>query len=549
MMKVGKSRLLLTDNKDNKILIPLIIRSRKSNNFSTAKISCNGLFDKKVEEHIQTILLPQIQSILFYLNKSYYSFKIIIGDYRESNPTRSKYLISDYSYDLAVYITMLSSALSIPIDQSILLTGCINSVEGEISIYDNLLRNLKAACSDETITTLIYPSINNDISLINFNPDKFENVNATIRNCRRKIKLIAVCNTFDLIRNTLQIQDIVVSSLLKKYYELEEFPSPKNITEFIINYLVQNNKKRFWNVLKRNLQFKNVEKAHTLVKLYAKYFLNKKKYPSNFGIKLNDIVQSLPFSSRKEYALFPLIEKDLWLSLVKYSKEDDYEDMALFQKINSDTENGTETKVAQNKDEQSFDDADDILSYLMSKIDSDYIDINITQKLDEARGSYVIEKNSCLDNEKFIDEIQSYYRHILTKIYAREQPILEEQLGIESIDILKQTFPEDYELKETTLRGLKGIDGGLRKILDSICEYIKKDHKEKYIRGVIYSTISPLDYSLKKNLIEAIMNRERENLDPDLRDLNPEQYVENYIEILTSYAMAKKSINRLFRIY
>jgi hypothetical protein len=82
-----------------------------------------------------------------------------------------------------------------------------------------------------------------------------------------------------------------------------------------------------------------------------------------------------------------------------------------------------------------------------------------------------------------------------------------------------------------------------------ITEYMKKETMDKHVSATINDAINPLDYQLKKRLIGKIIKRETGRLELDSRMLRPEQYVENYIEIIKEYALSKQSLNRIFKIY
>ena len=93
---------------------------------------------------------------------------------------------------------------------------------------------------------------------------------------------------------------------------------------------------------------------------------------------------------------------------------------------------------------------------------------------------------------------------------------------------------------------MNGYKGGLRTIFDMMTEYLKRSVKEKYIIATINEAVNPLNYELKKSLIEEIINREGANIDIDKSLLIPAKYVENYIEIIKAYANSKHMLNHIF---
>ena len=117
------------------------------------------------------------------------------------------------------------------------------------------------------------------------------------------------------------------------------------------------------------------------------------------------------------------------------------------------------------------------------------------------------------------------------------------------MELFKNTFPKQAEFKEAISIALNGNKGGLRYILDMITEFLKKDTRDKHIFAIINDAINPLDYELKKRLIEKIMDREKDRLKLNPEKMNAEQFVENYRAIIQEYAQSKNSLNRIFKIY
>ena len=117
-----------------------------------------------------------------------------------------------------------------------------------------------------------------------------------------------------------------------------------------------------------------------------------KRYPSNFGKKLNELVLSLPYSVKKMNELFPLIKKDKFIQMIQHAKNNDHDDISELHKVLYESIEG-KIKFKKSLDEVRVEERDesDRLDYIFDQINPDFIDLHITKPIDEARASYVID--------------------------------------------------------------------------------------------------------------------------------------------------------------
>jgi hypothetical protein len=188
-----------------------------------------------------------------------------------------------------------------------------------------------------------------------------------------------------------------------------------------------------------------------------------------------------------------------------------------------------------------------ILDYILEQIDPDYIDTTITRPLDEARSTFILEKVKVDTYEELLDVLTAFYIHLYRNTYDKTLKISKDKFSIEALDLFHKTFPSKTDTNEAIANGLIGLNGGLRLILDQITDYLINETRNKHILTVIHESINPLNYELKKQLINVIIRREEEKLNISEEKLNPEKYVENYIEIIKAYASSKQTLNISFK--
>ncbi len=545
---IGRAKTVLVSREGHAVITTIIARIIEEKNSQNLIFSGSVNFDDSVKEHIRVTILPYVNEIVQSLKIPPRSFELSAVNVGVISSSDIQLSIKGFSADVSIFMSMLSAGMKLPIEQDIVYTGHIASKEGDISQVKDLEAKSKAAIIDEGISTFVYPALDIDSSLKILKPKEYENSKTAIRSCRGKIKLLDVRNTYELIKKSVTDEAIILSALNSNSFETKIEKTQNSNYELILKYFINGNNKRFWQSLEYNLLSKNVKNSHLLINAFVDYHMRINKYPVKFGEELNKLIMSLPFSVKKTSGLFPLIKKDKYIRLIQNATENAHDDIsllhnALYGKINGKHKFVDSKKIGIVADES------DRLDYILEQINPDYIDLNITKPIDEARASYIIEGIQADSYDDLLNTITSFYIHIFRNTNNLQMNIDNEKFSIEALELFKNTFPKNSEFKEAISIALNGNKGGLRYIFDKITEYLKKEAGDKHVWAIINDSINPLNFELKKRLIERIINREKDRLGLDISKLRSEQYVENYVEIIIEYARSKQSLNRIFQIY
>ena len=89
-------------------------------------------------------------------------------------------------------------------------------------------------------------------------------------------------------------------------------------------------------------------------------------------------------------------------------------------------------------------DESDRLDYILEQINPDYIDLNITKPIDEARASYVIDGIQADSYDDLLNTITSFYIHIFRHTNNLQMDIDNEKFSIEALELFKNTFPKKF---------------------------------------------------------------------------------------------------------
>ncbi|MDD3558268.1 MAG: hypothetical protein PHW27_06795 [Melioribacteraceae bacterium] len=547
---IGRAKTVLVSGEGSAAITDIIAKTVEEKNSQKLYFSGSVNFDEPVKDHIRSTILYCVNQIGQSLKIPIQSFEISAVNIGASSSSDIGLSIAGFSADVSIFIAMLSASMKLPLEQHILFTGHIASKEGDISQEKLLGAKSEAAVIDKGVSTFVFPSLESDSSLEILKPKEFENSISAIKSCRGKIRLIAVQNTLELIRKTLSDESIVLSSFNCNFFRTKFDEIQIANHEPLLSFFLEDNTKRYWKSLEYRLINKNVKKNHLLLNAFVDYHIRMKKYPSNFGRKLNELVLSLPYSVKKKKELFPLIKKDKFIQMIHHAKENDHDDISELHKVLYESIEG-KIKFKKSLEEVKVEERDesDRLDYILDQINPDFIDLHITKPIDEARASYVIENIQAENYDNLLNTITAFFIHIYRHTNNHLVDISNEKFNIEALELFKNTFPKQSEFKEAVSIALNGNKGGLRYILDMIAKYLKKETRDKHIFAIINDAINPLDYELKKRLIEKIMDREKDRLKLNHDKMNAEQYVENYIAIIQEYAQSKNSLNRIFKIY
>ncbi|MBK8947242.1 MAG: hypothetical protein IPM32_18530 [Ignavibacteriae bacterium] len=542
---IGRVNTVLVAN-EGKAIITSIIAGILETNLSE-RIKFTGLveFDPKIQNHIIQIIIPHLDDILqkFGIEKQTYSLSV--KNISATSSSDTEFVINGYSADATLFLALLSASLKLKIDYQTVITGHISSEKGDISQVKGLSEKLETVVFENKYKNFIYPAMDGDNSLKILKPKEYDTSNTKLRKERTNINLIEVKNTFELIQKAVATESIVNSSLDMNYFEKQKITG-EEYSDQIFNYLVDENNKRFWNVIEELMFSKRINQVHHLINKYLKYFINNKKYPNNFGIQLNKIIRSLPLSTKKMAKLFPIVPKSKYLELIQYAEEDEFEDItklheiAFYDKIKT---NSLVNKLDENWTKEKRE--KQIIDYVLEKINPYNIDTNLLSRIDEARAKYTLDKNQVETYEELIETISSFYLFVLKETNNSNMNIDEEKLQIEALNLFRKTYKYKHEYQQAIINALNGFEGGIRTILDDITKYIKTDTKENYVNAVI-NEIDPTNYEIKKSLILEIMSREKGDLKINSELLIPDKYIDDYIEIIRTYSQSKEQLNKIF---
>ena len=188
------------------------------------------------------------------------------------------------------------------------------------------------------------------------------------------------------------------------------------------------------------------------------------------------------------------------------------------------------------------------INSLLGYLDERAIARNVAIPHDEKRMQYHLRSNTVTDWDRFRDIITDYYNYHHTgcisrggrlssgEAYGRAAESLEKEYRKKSGDIVS-AFNDAHD----------GTNGGLRSVLDIICESIKAESVERYVRDIFDRHVTPNSWDQKVDMIRQFITYAGPYLSSSIVGNQPERYAQNYNELIRSYVEGLRQTSSMFR--
>ena len=543
---IGQTSTILVSPEGPGVITAIKALAIKPRNANRLRFSGVVQFEESVKFHIERVVLSKVDEILKVLKLELSDYEISVRNIGAASSSDLGVTVAGFSADAPIFLCLLSASLRLAIPEDTTFTGHISSKAGDILPVSSLDKKTEAVMLDENIKKFVYPMLDVDGSMSHLKPYEYAEAQAALRGARGEIKLTEIKDTGELVAKVFSTEALVKAALLNDYFETEIGESKTLSTNSEAAYLTKDNLNRFWLALEENLFYKEPNSAHELINIYIDFYLKLKKYPSGFGKKLSNLVTSLPITVRRNPKLFQLLNKAVFIKIIQYATELDHEDVSLLH-------NSLYGKFRIIKKEKPSDSVEDnipsdhnqVLKYLLEKLDPEYIETNITRPFDEARARYSLSEITLESHEEFLDILSAFYKYLLLHTSMLQKPLDKSSTTNEALDICEKTFREEKGFKGALAEARHATHGGLRYILDRITEYLKQEACEKHVLKTFKKNIDPLDFRIKTALVTELIKMGQEHLPDEIISQPPERFAENYEEIIAVYAKSKNALAAL----
>jgi len=185
---------------------------------------------------------------------------------------------------------------------------------------------------------------------------------------------------------------------------------------------------------------------------------------------------------------------------------------------------------------------------LLSALDERQIARQIGLRHDEARMRYALQRNTVASFDEFSATIADYYSYHFAQCISNGGALGHS----EAAGRAKEALEEEYRRRQGDIvtafnDAHDGTNGGMRVVLDTIAEALKKEAVERHIRDVFDRQVAPNAWEDKVEIIRQFIRQCGANLASSIRADQPERYAQNFQELIRSYVDALRRTSSIFR--
>lgn len=526
------------------IIIPVHSVARDSKE----RVSFSGdlVFSESMVTHLKTVIVLLVDSILDQLNVMKPSWAITIHIPTAVASSNQGLQITGHSFDLPFFLSLLSSALRLPIRQEILYTGALFSSNGEIGFVESLAEKAHAARGNSTISGFCYPNPDSDTSLKQLKPNAYRDAIGQLRACRGRITLIETETITDVLEKTCTEKALLTASMKAGYYGAE-VGTPETTIETAVHILTKEPRQRLLHVLKELIIEKQPDRIQELITRIVDFHIDRERYPSGIGNDLNTLFGSFPPALITSSVPSPLIDHESMATLERLATPVDKLDMTLLKQINTSRERNHDLPHTNYQDKKSSSSVELLLNHILEEVNSDRLDHDISLPIDMAREQFYLESTTVESYDELIQVLSRFYRHMYNQRHY-DQPIPDEQrITTEAIALAQIAYAQPHSFEELVRNARKGTNGGLRTILDTLTDHLKEEAKKNRLLKVFNEAIDPLDHEQKTELMKLLMERYKNTIPLDFRAEQTEYYTEHLEQIVQIILEAQKPLFDTFR--
>lgn len=547
---IGRNKIALAfgvDENRKAILSTVTVRIKRRKKGPRVIFSGSVKFDRTGAAHIRNIVLPIVDDILDSLGITRKVFEVSAVNVGAASCRNLGIAVSGSSADAAVLLAMLSAGLRMPLMDDFVVTGHIASRHGDISAVKAIPAKVKAAAADSSVRRFIYGDLQGDSSFDVLSPKEKDTALTAILQAGDGLATRAVRGVDELICEASSEEDIVLSSLEKGFFHINRAPgNGRNPIERTVDWLTDRNDRRFWRLVRQNFSMGQSEQAMHMLEAYARSYERVRRYPSDFGKSLMQLICALPPAIRRLQLACPLLPFTRCIRLAGFAKGNDVADVPLlFDAVRARIPGGGESRSIQTNPQPSPESECSLFDTVTARISEQALAKKFGVPIDSARASFVLASSTVESYDQFIEIVESFFVHLQGYLSADIPAVSNLQLvGAKALALLETTF-RDYGGSDGAFgRARDGTDGGLRSVLDAMTERYKKQLQVEEVNVVLEKALADMDWQDRVCFARGAMKRLGPFLSAEMRDEPPERFAKQAVEITKAYIRSISNIQR-----
>lgn len=148
---------------------------------------------------------------------------------------------------------------------------------------------------------------------------------------------------------------------------------------------------------------------------------------------------------------------------------------------------------------------------------------------DNARASCTLQSSIVGSFNEFEELLMAYVHHHMTQTQGMAPP------PEYCLDIGRRHLDNSVGFDNAVFMAMSGGEGGMPAVLNNVCESLKQEAKQAYIRYMLDRFIDPLSFGEVVEVMTEFKSRLSGFTPESFNYISPEQMAGNYCEILSNY--------------
>ena len=439
--------------------------------------------------------------------------------------------LSGHSLDLSVYLAMLSLLLNIPLKKHLISAAQISTRNGDLGIVGDLPLKLDACLNASEISTVIICDHTLDSSFKEMKPNQYSDYQAACKGAAQHLQIQGLIHVSECFAFAFESDDLIIAALKSNFWN-QAFKTPEHI-QTLTTLLGQD---QLMLVIEDLIIGQNFKRLGDLLQTFVQWHLRHEAYPSHFGRELLSLLSSLPTHLFHDLDWNKAIPKQLYIKLIQHAKDEDMEDVSLLHTALYDLKSShADTSADAVRDNR----GEGLLGHLLSKLDDAHLNQLINAPFNNARASFMLDRNTVQSSGEFLDILERFTHHLTRRVPSFQAPVSRNFMGAKVIEMIGQSFGKESGVKIAYDQAKSGRQGGLRTLLDKITEDQISLAKNKHILATFTRSIDSGDEKIKLGLVNEMFEAWSDILPSSILEQSPHLFMDSYEKIIWAWIESK----------
>ena len=190
------------------------------------------------------------------------------------------------------------------------------------------------------------------------------------------------------------------------------------------------------------------------------------------------------------------------------------------------------------------------INSLLADLDERTIARRVAIGHDEARVGYPLQSNTVTDYNQFTGIITDYFNYHYSRCVAHGGTLGHDDAYGKATKIVENEYRKRRgggDIVSAFNDAHDGTNGGMRAILDIICDGLKAESVQHYVQSVFDTHVTPNSWDQKVEIIRQFIACNGHVLSSSIVASQPERYAQNYSELIRSYTEGLRQTSEMFR--